>query len=146
MFHSINCQSKISCFLSHLIKSLTTIWNFKLTTNLLGFLKIHCKAAGQSKHCVCSLFPHCCAWMLTVNCTSPVRLHLLTRVRAWLAESSSSARRGQSSWGRLQISVNGLDMEGSMDASLSLFLLKPFSLFISLFFIFLFIPRTHVCL
>lgn len=43
-----------------------------------------------------------CLVDLTVNSTSPVPLHLLMRVRVWLAESSSSARRGQNSLGRVE--------------------------------------------
>lgn len=47
--------------------------------------------------------PPCCVGMLhTVNSTSPLPLHLLMRGRVWLAESSSLARQGQNSLGRVE--------------------------------------------
>lgn len=82
----------------------------------------------QPKHCVCSLFltaAYGCSVDHTVNSTSPVHLHLLMRARVWLAESSSSARRGQSSLGREEIKSTVLHMKQSMDASLSVFFYKP---------------------
>lgn len=61
-----------------------------------------------------------CLVNLTVNSTSPVPLHLLMRVRVWLAESCSSARRGQSSSGRVEKKWQ------FMDAGPGLFMYRPF--------------------
>lgn len=61
-------------------------------------------AANQNIVCALSFLTaaYGCLVDLTVNSTSPVPLHLLMRVRVWLAESSSSARRGQNSLGRVE--------------------------------------------
>lgn len=59
----------------------------------------------KPKHCVSSFsFSAACGRLVdhSVNCTSPMRLHLLMRGRVWLAESSSLARRAQNSSGRVE--------------------------------------------
>lgn len=68
-----------------------------------------------NRNIVCALSflnaAHGCLINLTVNSTSPVPLHLLMRVRVWLAESCSSARRGQSSLGRVEKKITDFSYE-----------------------------------
>lgn len=73
-----------------------------------------CFAPNQNTLCALSFLTaaYGCLVDLTVNSTSPVLLHLLMRVRVWLAESSSSARRGQNSLGRVEKkTINGFSYE-----------------------------------
>lgn len=76
---------------------------------------------------MCSLFlTAACGFLvhLTVNSTSPVPLHLLMRVRVWLAESCSSARQEQNSLGMVEEKSAVFHMKLSMDATL-FFPLQP---------------------
>lgn len=60
----------------------------------------------QPKTCVCSFFhtaAYGCLLCSTVNSISPQRPHPLMRERVWLAESSSLARQGQNSLGRMEM-------------------------------------------
>lgn len=90
-----------------------------------------CFAPNQNTLCALSFLTaaYGCLVDLTVNSTSPVLLHLLMRVRVWLAESSSSARRGQNFLGRVEKKQSMVfHMKQSMDAGLSVFLYEPFHL------------------